>query len=75
MCLLIWLRWFVAICCLLGDDLCYWLLLADLLVCLTSFCWVGCLRPGRFVWWLSGLRVWVGWVRIWFGGCGVVLSG
>lgn len=34
MCLLIWLRWFVAICCLLGGGLCY------------CCCWLICL----FVW-------------------------
>lgn len=75
-CLLIWLRWFVAICCLLGGGLCYWLPLADLLVCLTSFCWVGCLRSAGLygdclvcefglggtdlVWWLRGGAFWVG---------------
>lgn len=56
--------WFVAVCCLL----CWWfallILVPDLLVCLASFCWVGCLPAVRFAWWLSGLRVWVGAVRI-----------
>lgn len=76
MCLLIWLRWFVAICCLLGGGLCYcccWLIC--LFVWLAFVGWVVCGPAGLYgdclacefglvgtdlVWWLRGGAFWVG---------------